>query len=93
MNEVKMKMQDGTAIPCVATYGLTKQKELGFDDIELAYALSAAWAAGIGTVSPASLFVVTKDWIYTDDDRIWNIYPYVFHLLWILKDLTLFCVS
>jgi hypothetical protein len=51
MNEVKQKMEGGTAIPCTATYGLTKQKELGFNDVELAYDLSAPWAAGIGTVS------------------------------------------
>lgn len=50
MNEVKRKMEQGTAIPCTATYGLTKQKELGFNDVELAYALSAPWAAGTGTV-------------------------------------------
>lgn len=53
MNEVKRKMEEGTAIACTATYGFAKQKELGFDDIELAYALSAPWAAGIGTVSPS----------------------------------------
>lgn len=51
MNEVKAKMANGTALPCTSTYGLTKQNELGFNDLELAYALSAAWAAGIGTVS------------------------------------------
>lgn len=55
MNEVKRKMENGTAIPCTATYGFTKQKELGFNDIELAYALSAPWAAGIGTVSATSI--------------------------------------
>jgi hypothetical protein len=55
MNEVKRKMERGTAVPCTATYGLTKQKELGFNDVELAYALSAPWAAGIGTVSLTSI--------------------------------------
>lgn len=50
MNEVRSKMQKGTAIPCTASYGLSKQKEMGFTDIELAYALSSPWAAGIGTV-------------------------------------------
>ncbi|KAF7955412.1 uncharacterized protein EAE97_000671 [Botrytis byssoidea] len=54
MNEVKRKMQDGTAVPCTSTYGLTKQKELDMnDDVELAYALSAPWAAGIGTTTTA----------------------------------------
>ena len=55
MNEVKRKMENGTAVSCTATYGLTKQEELGFNDIELAYALSAPWAAGIGTVSSTSI--------------------------------------
>ncbi|TGO85282.1 hypothetical protein BPOR_0412g00020 [Botrytis porri] len=54
INEVKRKMQDGTAVPCTSTYGLTKQKELDMnDDVELAYALSAPWAAGIGTTTTA----------------------------------------
>lgn len=54
MNEVKRKMEDGTAVPCTSTYGLTKQKELDMeDDVELAYALSAPWAAGIGTTTTA----------------------------------------
>ncbi|MCJ1314353.1 hypothetical protein MMC25_008035 [Agyrium rufum] len=53
MNEVKRKMEEGTAIPCSATYGLAKQTELEFEDIELAYALSAPWAAGIGTTTTA----------------------------------------
>ncbi|TGO15160.1 hypothetical protein BTUL_0043g00130 [Botrytis tulipae] len=54
MNEVKRKMRDGTAVPCTSTYGLTKQKELDMnDDVELAYALSAPWAAGIGTTTTA----------------------------------------
>ncbi|KAF7941471.1 hypothetical protein EAE99_001108 [Botrytis elliptica] len=54
MNEVKRKMQDGTAVPCTSTYGITKQKELDMnDDVELAYALSAPWAAGIGTTTTA----------------------------------------
>ena len=49
-------MEQGTAVPCTSTYGLTKQKELGFNDIELAYALSAPWAAGIGTVRLTYIF-------------------------------------
>ena len=55
MSEVKRKMEMGTAVSCTATYGLTKKEELGFNDIELAYTLSAPWAAGIGTVSSTSI--------------------------------------
>ncbi|KAF1943600.1 cytochrome P450 [Clathrospora elynae] len=53
LNDVKRRVANGTAIPCTATYGLAKQEELGFSDIELAYALSAPWAAGIGTTTTA----------------------------------------
>ncbi|KAF7904135.1 hypothetical protein EAF00_001469 [Botryotinia globosa] len=73
MSEVKRKMQDGTAVPCTSTYGLTKQKELGMnDDVELAYALSAPWAAGIGTQSKAKPeidAVVGKDRMPTFEDQ------------------------
>ncbi len=34
----------------MATHGLEKQQELGLTDVETAYALSAPWAAGTGTV-------------------------------------------
>ncbi|KAF9077359.1 cytochrome P450 [Rhodocollybia butyracea] len=53
MNDVKNRMQDGVVQPCTTTYGIAKQEELGFNDIELAYALSAPWAAGIGTTTAA----------------------------------------
>ena len=65
MNEVK-----STAVPCTATYGFTKQKELGFNDIELAYALSAPWAAGIGTVSSIVDFWELLTDHDIDDDRV-----------------------
>ncbi|KAF9043639.1 cytochrome P450 [Hymenopellis radicata] len=51
MNEVREKMQDGTAHPCMATYGLEKQQEFGLNDLEAAYTLSAPWAAGVGTTA------------------------------------------
>ena len=59
MNEVKKKIENGITHPSTAAFGFAKQKELGFNDIELAYALSAPWAAGIGTVSSASVFQTT----------------------------------
>lgn len=55
-------MEDGTAIPCLSTFGLTKKNELGFEnDTELAYAVSAPWAAGIGTVSSTNPFTETAN--------------------------------
>ena len=53
MNDVKKRMEEGTQIPCTTQWALERQKELGFDDLELSYALSSPWAAGIGTVSTA----------------------------------------
>lgn len=35
----------------MAMYALENQEQLGSSDIETAYALSAPWAAGVGTVS------------------------------------------
>ncbi|KAF9063805.1 cytochrome P450, partial [Rhodocollybia butyracea] len=55
LNDVKKRMQDGAVPPCTTTYGIAKQKELGFSDIQLAYALSTPWAAGIGTVSSMAM--------------------------------------
>ncbi|KAI1456408.1 cytochrome P450 [Annulohypoxylon moriforme] len=53
MNDVKKRMEEGTQIPCTTQWALERQKDLGFDDLELSYALSSPWAAGIGTVSTA----------------------------------------
>ncbi|PVH99862.1 cytochrome P450 [Periconia macrospinosa] len=53
LNDVKKRMEEGTQIPCTTQWALERQKELGFDDLELSYALSSPWAAGIGTVSTA----------------------------------------
>lgn len=78
MNEVKRKMEDGTAVPCTSTYGLTKQKELDMhDDVELAYALSAPWAAGIGTVSSTRSFIGQHTKFDIDYYRIRNSNSYV----------------
>ncbi|KAK0475538.1 cytochrome P450 [Armillaria novae-zelandiae] len=51
LNGVKLQTQDGTAHPSMATRGLEKQQELGFTDVETAYALSAPWSAGTGTTT------------------------------------------
>lgn len=53
MNGVRKRMEEGTQIPCTTQWALERQKELNFDDLELSYALSSPWAAGIGTVSTA----------------------------------------
>ncbi|EAT86895.2 hypothetical protein SNOG_05831 [Parastagonospora nodorum SN15] len=53
LNDVKKRMQEGTQVPCTTQWALERQRELGFDDLELSYALSSPWAAGIGTVTTA----------------------------------------
>ncbi|KAJ7082888.1 cytochrome P450 [Mycena belliarum] len=51
MNDVKRQMEDGTAQPSMAAYSLSKQHEFGLSDVETAYALSAPWAAGVGSTT------------------------------------------
>lgn len=50
MNNVKKHMKSGTAQPCMATHALESQEQFCLSDIEMAYALSSSWAAGVGTV-------------------------------------------
>lgn len=51
LDDVKRQIEQGTAQPSMATYAVAKQEELSLSDVETAYALSAPWAAGVGTVS------------------------------------------
>ncbi|CAG8960300.1 hypothetical protein HYFRA_00012374 [Hymenoscyphus fraxineus] len=53
LNDVKKRIEEGTQVPCTTQWALERQKELGFNDLELSYALSSPWAAGIGTVTTA----------------------------------------
>jgi hypothetical protein len=50
MNDVKHQLAENTAQPSMAAHSLSKQVEFGLNDVETAYALSAPWAAGVGTV-------------------------------------------
>jgi hypothetical protein len=50
MNDVKRELAENSARPSMAVYSLSKQAEFGLTDVETAYALSAPWAAGVGTV-------------------------------------------
>ncbi|KAJ7895083.1 cytochrome P450 [Mycena leptocephala] len=49
MNDVKRELAENSARPSMAVYSLSKQAEFGLTDVETAYALSAPWAAGVGT--------------------------------------------
>ncbi|RPD55083.1 cytochrome P450 [Lentinus tigrinus ALCF2SS1-7] len=51
LEDVKDRMATGTAKECMATRGLKDQHSLGFSDLELAFALSAPFGAGIDTTS------------------------------------------
>lgn len=51
LNDVKQRVEAGTAKECMATRGLKDQASLGFSDVQLAFALSAPFSAGIDTVS------------------------------------------
>ncbi|KAJ7813127.1 cytochrome P450 [Mycena olivaceomarginata] len=50
MNDVKRQIAENTAQPSMAAHSLSRQAEFGLNDVETAYALSAPWAAGVGTV-------------------------------------------
>lgn len=56
--EVRGRVENGTAMPCVAAYGLNKQEQWGLSDVELAYACSAPWQAGGASVSWSSLVTI-----------------------------------
>jgi hypothetical protein len=49
-NDVKRRSKAGIAKDCMATYGLSLGGNLGMTDIEVAYALSAPFSAGVDTV-------------------------------------------
>ncbi|KAI0773594.1 cytochrome P450 [Fomes fomentarius] len=49
LNDVKQRIEAGTAKECMATRGLKDQASLGFSDVQLAFALSAPFGAGIDT--------------------------------------------
>ncbi|KAG6918023.1 hypothetical protein DXG01_016875 [Tephrocybe rancida] len=53
MNSVKAQMELGSAPPSMATHALERREQFGLTDVELAYALSSPWAAGVGTTVSA----------------------------------------
>ncbi|KAF7375270.1 Cytochrome P450 [Mycena sanguinolenta] len=53
MNDVKRQIAENTAQPSMAVHSLAKQEEFGLSDEEIAYALSAPWAGGVGTTVAA----------------------------------------
>lgn len=63
-------MELGLAQPSIARTALGKQTDFGLNDIETAFAVSAPFAAGVGTViipfipgfSPAEISVIFRLW-------------------------------
>lgn len=55
LNDVREGMNAGTAKECMSTRGLRDQESLGVTDVQLAFAMSAPFGAGIETVSPSKL--------------------------------------
>jgi cytochrome P450 len=49
MNEVRDKVSKGVSPPCFAKHALEQQASLGMDDLELAYAVSSPFGAGVET--------------------------------------------
>ena len=50
VNDVKRRKEAGIAKDCMATYSLSHGGNLGMTDVEVAYALSAPFSAGVDTV-------------------------------------------
>lgn len=50
IDDVRRQMELGLAQPSIARTALGKQADFGLDDIETAFAVSAPFAAGVGTV-------------------------------------------
>jgi hypothetical protein len=49
-------MKEKRAQPSIATHAIEKQEEFEMTDVEIAYTLSAPWAAGTDTVSSPAFF-------------------------------------
>ena len=49
-NDVKRRSEAGTAKDCMAAYSLSQGGNQGMTDVEVAYALSAPFSAGVDTV-------------------------------------------
>jgi hypothetical protein len=51
-NDVKRRSKAGIAKDCMATYSLSHAGNHGMSDVDVAYALSAPFSAGVDTVRP-----------------------------------------
>jgi len=54
LDDVRERIETGTAMPSIASKALEKTANWGLSDIEIAYALSAPWQAGVTTVGAPS---------------------------------------
>jgi len=50
LNDVRERIENGTAMTSIASKALEKTANWGLSEIEIAYALSAPWQAGVTTV-------------------------------------------
>ncbi len=51
LDDVKKRMADGTAPDCLTSQTVNEQAKNGMSDLEIAYAVSSPFGAGIETVS------------------------------------------
>jgi hypothetical protein len=51
-NNVKRRKEAGIAKDCMATYSLSQGGNQGMTDVEVSFALSAPFSAGVDTVRP-----------------------------------------
>lgn len=60
LNEIREKVARGIAPPCFAKHGLEEQANLGMTDLELAYAISTPFGAGVETVQTPERLPLSK---------------------------------
>jgi len=60
LNDIREKTTRGVCPPCFARHGLEEQANLGMTDLELAYAMSTPFGAGIETASQPNPFAVVE---------------------------------
>ncbi|KAF9476061.1 cytochrome P450 [Pholiota conissans] len=57
-NDVKQRMQNGTIPECLTSQCVTNIKKLGMEEIELAYAVSSPFGAGIETTAGTTMTLI-----------------------------------
>ncbi|KAG6865615.1 hypothetical protein C0991_000902 [Blastosporella zonata] len=69
MNSVKSQMELGSAPPSMTTHALEKREQFGLSDVEMAYALSSPWSAGVGTTVSAIEVAISDPELFPEPSK------------------------